>query len=97
MRHPTSGKPRNVPQTLRVWEVRGRVWKRGGNKWVEVRLWTSLDVEQAGAEEPICLYARRLPAARHPKSSARSAGSWKIETGALLRRARAANLRPAHH
>jgi hypothetical protein len=52
-------KPRKVLQTLRVREVRGRVWKRGENQWVEVRLWTSLSVEQATAKELIGLYARR--------------------------------------
>jgi len=52
-------KPRRVLQTLRVREVRGRVWKRSENKWVDVRLWTSLSVEQATAKELIGLYARR--------------------------------------
>ena len=49
-------KKRQVLQTL---EVRGRVWKRTEKKWVDVRLWTSLSVEQASASELIALYARR--------------------------------------
>jgi hypothetical protein len=52
-------KPRKVLQTLCVREVRGRVWKRGEKKWVEVRLWTSLSAEQATAKELVGLYARR--------------------------------------
>ena len=51
-------KPRKVLQTLRVREVRGRVWKRSEKKWVDVRLWTSLSVEQATAKELIGLYVR---------------------------------------
>lgn len=51
-------KQRHV-KTLLVREVRGRVWSRAQNKWVEVRLWTSLSVEQASAEQLIELYARR--------------------------------------
>lgn len=35
------------------------MWSRARNKWVEVRLWTSLGVEQAGAEQLLALYARR--------------------------------------
>ncbi len=50
---------RIVLDTLTVREVRGRVWSRAQNKWVEVRLWTSLSVEQAGAEQVMELYARR--------------------------------------
>lgn len=52
-------KPRQVLQTLEVREVRGRVWQRTGKTWVEVRLWTSLNEEQASASELIALYARR--------------------------------------
>lgn len=52
-------KQRRVLQTLIVREVRGRVWKRKENQWMEVRLWTSLTVAQAGAKELIALYARR--------------------------------------
>lgn len=48
-----------VLQTLEVREVRGRVWQRTAKKWVDVRLWTSLSVEQASAQEIIALYARR--------------------------------------
>ena len=50
---------RIVLRTLTVREVRGRVWSRAQNKWVEVRLWTSLGVEQAGAEQVLALYSRR--------------------------------------
>jgi len=50
---------RIVLDTLTVREVRGRVWSRAQNKWVEVRLWTSLSLEQAGAEQLMGLYARR--------------------------------------
>jgi hypothetical protein len=50
---------RRVLKTLVVREVRGRVWSRMQNKWVEVRLWTSLSVEQAGAQKVLELYARR--------------------------------------
>jgi hypothetical protein len=50
---------RLVLKTLTVREVRGRVWSRAQNKWVEVRLWTSLSVEQACAEQLVELYARR--------------------------------------
>ncbi len=50
---------RLVLKTLVVREVRGRVWSRAQNKWVEVRLWTSLSVEQADAAQLIELYARR--------------------------------------
>ena len=52
-------KKRQVLQTLVVREVRGRVWQRTEKKWVDVRLWTSLSVEQASASELIALYARR--------------------------------------
>jgi hypothetical protein len=52
-------KKRQVLQTLEVREVRGRVWQRVEKKWVEVRLWTSLSLEQASASELIALYARR--------------------------------------
>ena len=52
-------KPRLVNQTLEAREVRGRVWQRREKKWVEVRLWTSLSVAQASAQELIALYARR--------------------------------------
>ena len=52
-------KPRLVIQTLEAREVRGRVWQRREKKWVEVRLWTSLSVAQASAQELIALYARR--------------------------------------
>ncbi|WP_395741658.1 IS4 family transposase [Prosthecobacter sp.] len=50
---------RKVLKTMVVREVRGRVWSRTQGKWVEVRLWTSLGVEQAGAREVLELYARR--------------------------------------
>jgi len=50
---------RQVLKTMVVREVRGRVWSRMQNKWVEVRLWTSLSVDQAGAQKLIELYARR--------------------------------------
>lgn len=50
---------RQVLKTLKVREVRGRVWSRTQNKWVEVRLWTSLGVGQARAEQLLELYARR--------------------------------------
>lgn len=50
---------RVVLSTLAVREVRGRVWSRAQSKWVEVRLWTSLSVEQASAEQLLGLYARR--------------------------------------
>lgn len=50
---------RIVLGTLTVREVRGRVWSRTQNKWVEVRLWTSLSVAQAGAQQILALYARR--------------------------------------
>lgn len=52
-------RPRRVLKTLLVREVRGRVWSRAQNQWVEVRLWTSLSVAQASAQELIELYARR--------------------------------------
>lgn len=52
-------KPRRVLRSLRVREVHGRVWKRSDNKWVDVRLWTSLSVEQTTAKELLGLYARR--------------------------------------
>ncbi len=52
-------KQRLVLKTLLVREVRARVWSRTQNKWVEVRLWTSLSVAQASAEQLIELYARR--------------------------------------
>lgn len=52
-------KKRQVLQTLEVREVRGRVWKRTEKKWVDVRLWTNLSVEQAGASGIIAVYARR--------------------------------------
>jgi hypothetical protein len=55
----TLTKKRQVLQTLEVREVRGRVWQRVAKKWVDVRLWTSLSVEQASALELIALYARR--------------------------------------
>jgi hypothetical protein len=50
---------RKVLKTMGVREVRGRVWSRMQKKWVEVRLWTSLSVEQARAQEVLALYARR--------------------------------------
>ncbi|MES2569107.1 MAG: hypothetical protein V4710_03515 [Verrucomicrobiota bacterium] len=40
-------------------EIRGRV-RRPGEKWVEVRFWTSLlDWKQCPANELVALYARR--------------------------------------
>ncbi len=50
---------RKVLKTMLVREVRARVWSRMQEKWVEVRLWTSLSMEQAGAQKLIELYARR--------------------------------------
>lgn len=44
---------------LKVREVRGRVLQSGDQKWVEVRLWTSLSPQQASAEQLLELYARR--------------------------------------
>jgi hypothetical protein len=52
-------KQRLVLKTLSVREVRGRVWSRAQNQWVEVRLWTSLGEAQASAGQLIELYARR--------------------------------------
>ena len=52
-------KPRRVLRTIRVREVRGRVWNRRKKLWSEVRLWTSLGPEQATPEELLGLYARR--------------------------------------
>lgn len=52
-------KPRRVLRTIRVREVRGRVWNRRRKQWSEVRLWTSLGPEQATPEELLGLYARR--------------------------------------
>jgi hypothetical protein len=52
-------KPRRVLRTIRVREVRGRVWNRRKKLWSEVRLWTSLVPEQATPEELLGLYARR--------------------------------------
>ena len=50
---------RCVLKTLRVCEVRGRVWNRAAKQWLEVRLWTSLGVEQASPRELLARYARR--------------------------------------
>jgi hypothetical protein len=44
---------------LNTREVQGRVWSRRECKWVTVRLWTSLSVEQASAAELVALYAKR--------------------------------------
>lgn len=58
----TRGRPRKHPRQrvseLTVREVRGRV-QSGNGQWVEVRLWTSLGEQQAGAEQLLELYARR--------------------------------------
>ncbi len=52
-------KPREVLRTLRVREVRGRVWNRRQQQWSDVRLWTSLGPEEATPQELLALYARR--------------------------------------
>lgn len=52
-------KPRRVLKSLEVREVRARLLRRRDGQWVEVRLWTSLSVEQASAQEIVELYARR--------------------------------------
>lgn len=44
---------------LSVREVRGRVYNQRAQQWLEVRLWTSLSVQQADAKELLALYARR--------------------------------------
>lgn len=48
-----------VVKRLEVREVRARLRRRCDGKWVEVRLWTSLSVEQADARQVAELYARR--------------------------------------
>lgn len=56
------GRPRKHPRPevsgLTVREVRGRV-QNSRKQWVEVRLWTSLSPQQAGARQLLELYARR--------------------------------------
>lgn len=52
-------RPRQVLKQLRVREVRARLRRRQDGQWVEVRLWTSLSVEQASARQIVELYARR--------------------------------------
>lgn len=56
------GRPRKHPAQkishLTVREVRGRLRCADG-QWAEVRLWTSLGVQQASAEQLLELYARR--------------------------------------
>ena len=56
--HPT-GQPRHIERTIRVREVRVRVFHRTEKTWSEVRLWSSLGPEQASARELAQLYARR--------------------------------------
>ena len=56
--HP-KGQPRRIQRTLRVREVRARVFNRTGKTWSPVRLWSSLGPEQASALELAQLYARR--------------------------------------
>lgn len=59
----TRGRPRKHAASkmseLKVREVRGRVLRSSDQKWVEVRLWTSLSPQQASAEQLLELYARR--------------------------------------
>lgn len=52
-------RPRRELTKLVVREVRGAVWSRQQKQWVQVRLWTSLSVEQASARELLAAYARR--------------------------------------
>lgn len=52
-------KPSRVIKPLEVREVRARLRRRSDGQWVEVRLWTSLSVEQASAREVVELYAHR--------------------------------------
>ena len=52
-------KPREVLRSIRVREVRGRVWNRRQQQWSDVRLWTSLGPEEATPQELLALYARR--------------------------------------
>ncbi len=52
-------KPSRVLKRLEVREVRARLKRRSDGQWVEVRLWTSLSVEQASAREVVELYAQR--------------------------------------
>ena len=52
-------KPRVVLKRLKVREVRASLQRRLDGSRVEVRLWTSLSVEQASAGEVVELYARR--------------------------------------
>jgi Transposase DDE domain len=53
------GKPRVVLRTLQVREIMGRVWSRRQSRWVTVRLWTSLRMDQAQGVDLVGLYARR--------------------------------------
>lgn len=56
------GRPRKHPRQKVsqrvVREVRGQV-RRGNGQWTQVRLWTSLSAQQAGAAQLLELYARR--------------------------------------
>lgn len=57
LRDPKS--PKKTVRLLEVREIRGRVWNRQEGRWVSVRLWTSLGIDQATAAELLSLYARR--------------------------------------
>lgn len=48
-----------VLKQLVVREVRAKLQRRQDGQWIEVRLWTSLSVEQASAEQIVALYAKR--------------------------------------
>jgi hypothetical protein len=52
-------RPRVIVRLLEAREIRARVWNRQEGRWVEVRLWTSLETSQATARELVEVYARR--------------------------------------
>ena len=66
-------KKRCVLKTLRVREVRGRVWNRAAKQWLEVRLWTSLSVEQASPRELVRRMRVQIAACALPTRRAQSA------------------------
>ena len=55
----SKSQPRRIERTIRVREVRARVFNRTEQTWSQIRLWSSLGPGQASALELAQLYARR--------------------------------------
>jgi|GEM_PF-446818 len=55
---PTSKSPSTISK-LKVREVRGKIFSRSRQEWIDIRLWTSLSEQEAKAAELLKLYAKR--------------------------------------